>query len=121
MAWGACGRKWYSEVLEGSYGRFHGHDRLFMLAAQLKHSALWKLFLVSLESHGLPRNPPDGIMVSKDLRHMGTEWRFDETELENLDSQYVCRVFGYVALRRCGIAEMNPEARFIWARHTQII
>ena len=56
------------EYLEGHYPRFHDHDGLVMLAAQLKHPSLMMLFLdsrvvgepgvpwqITRPSHGLHR------------------------------------------------------------------
>ena len=101
--------QWDCEFLEGQYGRFHGYDGLFMLAAQLKHPALVKLFLESLESQGFPRNPPEQIMVSSALRHVASSCQVSHAESDNLDSQGVSRFFGFVAFRMFGIIELNPD------------
>ena len=76
---------------------------LLLLAAQSKHPSSMKLFLAPSESQGFPQ-----VMVSKALRHVATEWRLDEAESDNLDSQEMCRFFGFVALAGFEI-EMNPE------------
>ena len=82
---------WYSEFVVGSYERFRGHDGLFMMAAQLKHPSLVKLFLGALESQGFPREPPDQDMVTRALRHVAMEYHLNEAESDNLDSQGTCR------------------------------
>ena len=48
--------QWDNEFLESNNGRFHGHDGIFMLVAQLKHPTLVILFLEHLESQGFPQN-----------------------------------------------------------------
>ena len=101
--------QWDCEFLESHYGRFHGHDGLFMLTAQLRHPALVKLFLESLESQGFPRNPPEQIMVSSALRHVASSCQVSHAESDNLDTQGVCRFFGFVSLGRFGIIELNPD------------
>ena len=69
--------QWDTEFLEGIYPRFHDHDGLVMLAAQLKH------------------------------------WSVSFDESDNLDSQGTCRFFGFVALRRLGIIESNPDGPLV--------
>lgn len=101
--------QWDCEFLEGNYGSFHGHDGLFMLAAQLKHPALVKLFLESLASQGFPLNPPEQIMVSIALRHVASQCQVNHAESDNLDSQGVSRFFGFVALARFGIIQVSPD------------
>jgi hypothetical protein len=83
--------QWDTEFLEGIYPRFHDHDGLVMLAAQLKHPSLARLFLDSLESQGFPDNAPDRVMVYTALRHAASNWQVSLDESDNLDSQGTCR------------------------------
>ena len=105
--------QWDTEFLEGIYPRFHDHDGLVMLAAQLKHPSLARLFLDSLESQGFPDNSPDRVMVYTALRHAASNWQVSLDESDNLDSQGTCRFFGFVALRRFGIIEPNPDGPLV--------
>ena len=101
------------EFLEGNYPRFHGRDGLVMLGAQLKHPSLATLFLDSLESQGFPQNPPDRGMVSIALRHAASNWQVNLEESVNLDTNGVCRFFGFVALRRFGIIKPDPDGHLV--------
>ena len=105
--------QWDTEFLEGIYLRFHDHDGLVMLAAQLKHPSLARLFLDSLESQGFPDNSPDRVMVYTALRHAASNWSVSLDESDNLDSQGTCRLFGFVTLRRLGIVESNPDGPLV--------
>ena len=97
------------EYLEGHYPRFDDYDGLVMLAAQLKHPSLARLFLDSLESQGFPGKSPDRVMVYTALRHAACNWQVVLEESDSLDSQGTCRFFGYVALSRFGIIKPNPD------------
>ena len=102
-----------TEFMEGNYERFRGYDGLFMVGAQLKHPSLVALFLESLESQGLSENTPDRGMLSTALRHAASTWQVNIAEVDNLDSSGVCRFLGFVALRRFGIIEPNPDGHLV--------